>query len=308
MKILFVSSFNNGKITTIVKNQGDSLILSGCPVDFFGIKGRGLIGYLGNIKRLNKHIRLTSPDIIHAHYSLSGFAAALTKTKKPIVVSLMGSDTKAGIMWRNLICLFSLLRWDGVIVKSSLMKGHLGIKKAKIIPNGVNLDIFKPTERKKESSSRSKILFAADPGRKSKNYKLAKEAISRLRDENIILHILYSKPQDQIIDELNEADLLLSTSRWEGSPNIVKEAMACNCPVVSTNVGDVEWLFGNQPGYFLSGFDPADVAAKIKEALEFSRVTGKTNGRSRIIELSLDSRTVAMKLIQLYKEILEKRK
>jgi len=96
----------------------------------------------------------------------------------------------------------------------------------------------------------------------------------------------------------------LLTSLWEGSPNVVKEAMACNCPIVSTNVGDVKWLFGDEPGHFITGFTPEDVAEKIKLALEFSEKYGRTNGLNRIKDLGLDAETVAHKLIDLYKEII----
>ena len=84
--------------------------------------------------------------------------------------------------------------------------------------------------------------------------------------------------------------------------------MACNRPVVATDVGDIRWLFGNEPGHFITSFDPEDVAEKIKLALEFSEKYGRTNGRQRVIDLGLDSQTVAKKIINLYKEVLEQRK
>ena len=76
----------------------------------------------------------------------------------------------------------------------------------------------------------------------------------------------------------------------EGSPNLVKEAMACNCPVVATDVGDIKWLFGDEPGYFISDFTSEDFSRKIKRALDFSITTGRTRGRERILELGLDSK------------------
>ena len=104
---------------------------------------------------------------------------------------------------------------------------------------------------------------------------------------------------------LNAANVLISTSFREGSPNIIKEAMACNCPVVSTNVGDVEWLFGDTPGYFLTSFDPSDVANNIQKALTFSKSTEAVHGRQRLIELELDADNVSTKIIKVYESILE---
>jgi glycosyltransferase involved in cell wall biosynthesis len=100
------------------------------------------------------------------------------------------------------------------------------------------------------------------------------------------------------------ADVLLSTSHWEGSPNAIKEAMACNLPVVSTDVGDVKWLFGDEPGYYLTSFNPHDVAYKIKESLSFSNEFGKTKGRERIVSLGLASETIAEKISCVYNKVL----
>ena len=96
---------------------------------------------------------------------------------------------------------------------------------------------------------------------------------------------------------------LLLTSKWEGKPNIVKEAMACNIPVVATKVGDIEYLFGNTEGYYYTDSDPDILAEKINYVLNNDI---KPNGRQRIIDLKLDSESVANKLIQLYQEVLSK--
>ena len=99
------------------------------------------------------------------------------------------------------------------------------------------------------------------------------------------------------------ADLLLSTSRLEGTPNVIKEAMACNCPIVSTNVGDVSWLLGNLEGHYICKNDPIDLASKIEQAFEFGQ---RTEGRRRIIELKLDSESIAKRIEKVY-EIIQRR-
>jgi glycosyltransferase involved in cell wall biosynthesis len=95
------------------------------------------------------------------------------------------------------------------------------------------------------------------------------------------------------------------TSISEASPQFIKEAMACNCPTVSTDVGDVKKLIGNTDGCYITTFDPEDVAEKVKMALEFRIKYKQTNGRKRIIELGLDSETVAGKVIEVYKKVLK---
>jgi len=102
---------------------------------------------------------------------------------------------------------------------------------------------------------------------------------------------------------LNAADVFLLTSKWEGSPNIVKEAMDCNIPVVATKVGDIEYLFGDTEGYYYTDPDQDKLAEKINYILNNDI---KPNGRQRIIELKLDSEAIANQLIQLYREVLSK--
>ena len=103
---------------------------------------------------------------------------------------------------------------------------------------------------------------------------------------------------------MNSVDVVVVTSFMEGSPNVVKEAMACNCPVVATKVGDIEWLFGDEPGYFLTSFDEKDCADQIIKAVQYSSEVGKTKGRERIIQLGLDDETVAERIEKVYKSLM----
>jgi len=284
-------------------NQGNSLVNAGIELDYSLVDGRGLFSYLRHIILLANKKNNKEYDLFHAHYSFSGIVATIAGCK-PLVVSLMGSDTKKTFFWRFIIKIFSKFFWDITIVKSSSMVKDTGIKNALIIPNGVNLDTIKPELNQKGKEKRT-IVFTADPKRHSKNYKLARDAVSILNDNNIVLKVVYSKPQNEVISEIKKADLLLVTSRWEGSPNIIKEAMACNCPIVSTNVGDVEWLFGDEPGHFLTKPEPAIVAEKIQLALDFRKNHGITNGRKRITELGLDAGNIAKRIMDVYKDVLD---
>jgi len=310
LKVLFVASANKGKIDPLVKAQGRSLEKQGVTIKYYEVKGRGLKGYLSNIPSLRKTIKQTNPDIIHAHYSFCGFAAALTLTNKPIVVSLMGSDIQAGAFFRNAIRLFYHRIWDAVIVKSPKMKLTLNLSEAHIMPNGVDLTRFKDmdsTALKKKygfDSDKKTILFLADPSRHEKNYALAARAFEYIKQDNCKFEVRYNLSHWEVPEVINATDVILLTSKWEGSPNVVKETMACNRPVVATNVGDIKWLFGNEPGHFLTTFDPQDVASKIEKALEFARTHGRTNGHQRILQLALDTDSVAEKIISIYKSLL----
>lgn len=80
--------------------------------------------------------------------------------------------------------------------------------------------------------------------------------------------------------------------------------MACNRPIVSTDVGDVKWLLGNEKGHFITSFEPKDVAAKIDQACRFYLNSEQTNGRKRLIKLQLDAKTTADNLVAIYNDLL----
>lgn len=313
MKVLFVSSGNlKDGISPIVKKQGDSLILNDLEINFFTIKGKGVKGYLSNLKKLRYKLRKFKPDIIHAHYSFSAFATSLAGAR-PMVVSLMGSDVKIRGFYSKLIKIFYLIfKWKALIVKSQEMKDDLNMKRVFVIPNGVDIDLFKP-EFKEECQNhlkwvknRKHVLFAANPARSEKNFQLAKDAVGLMNDSTIDLHFLTDVPPNEMPIWYNAADVVLLSSLWEGSPNVIKEAMVCCRPIVATKVGDIEWLFGSLPGHYLADFIPSSYKKSIEEALEFSQNNNFTEGRKRIIELGLDSKSVANSLITIYRNCLLK--
>lgn len=192
------------------------------------------------------------------------------------------------------------------------MKFSLGIKEVYVIPNGVDLEKYIPIKKKealkvtKWDMTKKHVLFAANPERHVKNFMLAKEAFDILIDSNIELHVLNETPNDQMPFYFNTADVVLLTSLWEGSPNVIKEAMACNCPIVSTEVGDVGWLFEDLAGHYKASYDTNNVAEKIHKALEYSREKKKTQGRQRIIDLELDSESISKRLLDVYDKVANK--
>jgi teichuronic acid biosynthesis glycosyltransferase TuaC len=304
LKILFVSSgnFKNG-IGTVVKNQGESLTQKGISVDYFPIVGKGVRGYFFNIFKLNRYLSTRKYDLVHAHYSLSAFVATLA-TRLPIVVSLMGSDIHMGLLNRYLIRFCQSFVWKETIVKAKSMLEI--VPNSVVIPNGVNFDLFKPNTysvAKKNlniTDSKHRVVFISDPKRPEKNFSLADKAVKLLDDNNLILTVVSEVPNEKIPDYLNSAKLLILTSLREGSPNVIKEAMACNCPIVSTDVGDVVEVIGETEGCYICSYRPEDVAEKIKLALDYG---GKTSGRSKVRQL--EQGAIALKIISLYKKVLK---
>jgi teichuronic acid biosynthesis glycosyltransferase TuaC len=313
MKVLFICSGNNGGPSVVVANQAKSLININVRVNFYFIQGKGLAGYLNNIFLLRRHLRENEYDIFHAHYSLSAFVASLAGAR-PLIVSLMGSDVNNGVVHRLLIRIsYFLFSWKAIIAKSEEIKNLIGIHNTIVVPNGVNISFFKPYDKHLcmqqlgWDPNKTHILFAADHRRKEKNFLLAKSAIDSLSAHEVILHYLGEVSHNIMPLVFNASDVVVLSSLWEGSPNVVKEAMACNCPIVATDVGDIKWLFNNENGHFISEFDTDDMIRKIEFAISFSKEKVKTNGRQRIITIGLDDITVAEKILNFYYRVLTER-
>ena len=313
MKILFVSSGNKKyEDSPIVRNQAESLRVSGIDVDHFYITGKGLSGYVRNIFKLRKYLKRNRYDLIHAHYSLSGIVAFLS-SRLPIVTSLMGSDVHSKGIMKILIIFFTRF-WQIVIVKSEGMKLLKCLHDTHVIPNGIDLNFFKPMSKKEAlkkvgfNNNKRNIIFIGNPNRREKNFQLASDAFELLEDSNLELNVVSGVQFKDIPYYYYAADLLLLTSLWEGSPNVIKEAMACNCQIVTTDVGDVRWIIGDTKGCFITSFNPKDVAGKIKSALDFAEKKGSPTGRNRIKELNLDSESIAKKLIDIYESVLKQKR
>jgi teichuronic acid biosynthesis glycosyltransferase TuaC len=300
MKILFVSSGNvyNG-ISPIVLNQGKSLENAGMDVEFFTIVGKGFKGYIKNIRRLRSHLQTNTFDIIHAHYWLSGIIASLAGAK-PLIVSLMGTEAHTGRLNRTVIRYFSRNVWGHTIAKSIRIREELNLANATVLPNGIDFNRFKPVPREEAKKVTGLvdgqfILFVSDPSRSEKNYSLAEEAVRKADIKNARLFVVNNKPHDLISHYMHAGDVLLLTSLWEGSPNVIKEAMACGLPIVSTDVGDIREVIADTEGCYIITYDPDEAADKLKHALHFGR---RTNGREKIRHL--DEKNIAKKLTGIY--------
>lgn len=311
MRVLFISSGNSkAGISPIIKQQGESLIKQGIQLEFFTIKGKGLWKYIHNIFILRKHIHSNKYDIFHAHYLLSGIVASLGGAR-PLVISLMGSDVMHNKLTIPLIqALNRIFKWK-IIVKTAEMHDLLSIKNVSIIPNGVNIQKFFPfsgTDAKTQLGwdvDRKHVLFPAAKEREEKNFKLLDKALETLNNCDIILHTLEDIENEKVPMYFNASDVVVMTSLKEGGPNVIKEALACNIPVISVPVGDVKWLIEGVEGCFVCTYDAEDLAEKIESVLERVNPKRQFDGRERIKELSLDSESIADRIIKVYKDQLE---
>lgn len=327
MKVLFVASGNKrvGEVSSFVQSQYDSLKAGGLEMMLFPVVGHGAIAHLKAAWELRKLVQRESPDVIHAHYSIYGYVAAIAclgLCKKPkIVVSILGSFPRQNRKWKLVrFCVQHV--WDRTIVKSERTKRQLGLD-VPVIPNGVNLEVFRVEPR---SESREKVGFEADrkyiiwcsnPVRAEKNWPLAEAAVKQLQITNNKLQIslvpVYDKSPQEVAIYMNAADCLLLTSWSEGSPNVIKEAMACNCPIVTTDVGDVTERLENLDGCYVATMEHPitnqktqdlymdenahKVADCLRKALEFVK---RTDGRKRIIADQLELSQIADRIKEIY--------
>jgi glycosyltransferase involved in cell wall biosynthesis len=141
------------------------------------------------------------------------------------------------------------------------------------------------------------VLFAGNPRRTEKQYPLAKEAVEKasLEMEVKLIEVL-NVPHSIIPIYLNAADVVLLTSSFEGSPNIIKEAMACNRPIISVEVGDVAERLKGAQGTVLAERSSDSLAMAI---LKLLRNELDPNTRPYVEEL--DDEILTDRLIEIYK-------
>jgi len=287
---------------SFVYEQIESLREFGIVYDTYFIKGKGLWGYLKNFKALQKKINICSPDLVHAHYGFSGLLCVFQR-KIPVIITFHGTDTNRN---RNRIFSFiaSKLSSQNIFVNVKQPDKINCKKRVNIIPCGVDTKMFYPLDKHKTQkllnlvNFKKLVLFSSRFDNKVKNYELAFSSIAKLNSEVELIELKgYSRKDINLL--LNAVDLLLFTSFSEGSPQLIKEAMACNCPIVSVDVGDIRNIVGDTEGCFITSYDPNEIASSIKKV--FSR-NKRTNGSKNIKPYDIDN--IALKVLDVYKKAL----
>ena len=309
MKILIVANFNDGVFSPFVIEQTEALKKEGCVIDFYGIVGKGFMGYYSNRGAFLKKIDEFKPDLIHAHYGLSGLLAVL-QNKVPVVITFHNGETHTFV--GNLLSSIAAQRAKHVVYVAEHIRRlcYLKAKNYTIIPCGINLSDcnITPFEEARKAlgfePDKKYILFGGAFDNLRKNFPLLKEAISRLPNKDQIVCLeMKGLSRAECTLKMCGCDMFALPTKSEGSPQALKESMACNCPIVATDVADIKHLLGDIEGHYICNFDPDVVAKQTAKALAFGK---RTNGRQRVIELGLTNDLVAKKLVVIYKNVLEK--
>ncbi|MBN1449864.1 MAG: glycosyltransferase [Anaerolineales bacterium] len=303
---------------TFVQEQVESLRQAGIDIDVFAFDARGkIINYLKAVRDLHAIIIKGKPfDLLHAHYGLSGFVARM-QIRYPVVVTFHGSDLSAEMNSQGRLTLHGIMEATigrlsaysatRCIVVADLLKPKIWPRSAVTIPMGVDLSLFRPfpknqaRERLGLPADKKLVAFVAHPDRSIKRYDIAQAAVRLLQADglNVSLLSVYNQPHNRIPLYMNACDILALTSMREASPCVIKEAMACNLPIVSVKVGDVAERIEGVEGCYLSDPDPTDIAAKLRLGLENGQ---RTNGREKIQDLSLQN--IAQSVIEVYRDTL----
>ncbi len=309
MRILHVVAKKKGfEVNPSVHAQIESLkkILD---IDVFVYEASSLVNYLHALYFLHHRIKYQNYDLIHAHFSRSALLSLLACYNKiPVIVSYMGTDLLGKNQLNVWIKRFVTKKVSYQIVKSKEMITYLPPSKSiSVIPNGVCFERFHPIkmeEARKQLGLENDIvyfLFPGSPHRKEKNFPLAEKAVNlaqKYLGKKIELLTIYNETHERVNLFMNACDIVLLTSTYEGSPNVIKEALACNCRIVSTNVGDVKERLEGVKGCFLAEPNPEDFAKKTLKGLTACK---KTNGREKIKELNIAF--IAERIKKLYHSI-----
>ena len=307
MKVLIVASYNKNRFVPFVLEQAEALQHAGCEIVFFGLQGKGLKGYLKNLPSLKKKIQEFHPDVVHAHYGLSGLLANLQR-RVPVVTTYHGSDINDKKALRFSKMAMRLSAWNIFVSRKTL--GIANPKKRySLLPCGIDITDLQLTERNEArqklnlSEARKYVLFAGAFDNTVKNAPLAKEAVALLQEDRLELLELKGYSREEVTLLMCAVDVFLMTSYTEGSPQVIKEAMACGCPIVSVDVGDVkERMEGVDGCYVAETREPQELSDLMKKAMAFE---GKTQGRETIIANGLDNRQVSEQLMCIYAQVMK---
>jgi len=321
MKVLVISNMYPGKnsyLGIFIKRQVEDMENEGLSTIKVVKNRKGSIAYVPFILKNIFYLLLGSYDIVHAYYGFhSALFAAIVK-RRPLIITFVGSDAVKEPL-RNkvyrILQRFVVSRANHIIAVSSKIRdiliSDLGADSDRIsvITFGIDFDLFKPIPQAKAReklgfpSDKKLVLFPSSPKRIEKRFDIFNRAVELLqKDNHNILPVILSnnrRPYSEVPLVMNACDVLVLTSDSEGSPTVIKEALACNLPIVSVDVGDAREVIKDAANCYICKQEPVNIAEGIKLVLNNGI---RTAARNNIKHLS--AKKIARKIIELYKKII----
>ncbi len=262
-------------VAPFIYEQMQGLKTLGCEFQICFVKGGGTKSYIQAWREIRKTIKEYQPDLIHAHYGLCGVVANMQR-KIPVICTYHGSDINEKNVRKLSMIAVRLSRYN-IFVSQKLRDIAGNPSNSMVIPCAVDVNHFRPMDkqacRKQLGMDANKIyiLFSKEFADEVKNYPLAKAAVERLNCGAELLEF-YGYTREQVPLLYNAVDCGLLTSFTEGSPQFVKEAIACGCPVVSTDVGDAKEVIDGVENSYICSYEQDDVIQKLQKAIAFGHL------------------------------------
>ena len=321
MRVLMITSEwptpDRPEAVPFIVRQVEFLRRAGVDVEVFSFRGaKNPINYWHAWKQVRRKLHKEDYDLIHAQWGQSGILA-LPK-RLPLVVTFRGDDihgiisddnsryTLKGRVLQQVSKFVAFQANEGIVVAAHLTELLPRSKTFHVIPSGVDMDLFRPIPKEEArqklqlDANHPMVLFAGNPNVLRKRFDLAQQVVEKVRDSwpDIELLALRNVPHDLVPYYMNACDAMLMVSKHEGSPNVVKEALACNLPIVSVDVGDVRERIEGVEGCILCEEDTCEaIAAGLSDILHpGNRSTG------RQIVQKLDETNTTKQVIEVYKQ------
>jgi teichuronic acid biosynthesis glycosyltransferase TuaC len=315
MKVLIVTnmypSAERPEFGSFVKDQVEALRRLGVEIDVLFVDGRSSRwNYFRGPVRYWRALLAARYDLVHAHHVLVG-PIARAQTGLPVILTHHGCEALGYPRWQTVVARLITPLFTRVIYVSEEQKQALRDRAGHVIPCGIDLALFRPFPREEArarlglTTKGRLVLWVGDPARPEKRFDLAKRAVehAKRRTPDLELVLLSGRSHEEVPLFLSACDALLLTSFLEGSPMVVKEAMACGLPVVSVRVGDVSEVIADTPGCALADADESSLGEALSRVLAEGR---RTEGRSRVEPL--DAEKIARRVRDVYEETLRARR
>jgi glycosyltransferase involved in cell wall biosynthesis len=319
--------------------------------------------------RIHMKINRLNPDIVHFHWICDGFVPVqeVAKIKQPLIWTLhdmwpftggchytgtcdrymyecgkcpqLGSDkekdlshwvwTRKKNFWmKRDFTVVTPSRWLANCARSSSLFQD---KKVEVIPNGLDLQKFKPINRLKAKEDlnlpldKNLILFGAMKSTKDKRkgFQYLKSALNVLseyldfeaivfgnsdkyRQLNSPIKYMGNVPDTMLTKLYSAADVFVAPSVEENLSNTVMESLACGTPCVAFNIGGMsDMIVHKENGYLAKPFDTDDLAEGIEWIVDQDQKGRFLRENSRkYVEKNFDLKSIAKKYIDLYSRML----